>query len=229
MAQATTDPGARAPGRLTIKVVADFVCPWCYLGFNRMKRALARRPALRYRFIFQPFLLNPDTPSGGIPLRHYMSATAAGDPKRLLSGVIQAAALDGLPLDLSRIMVMPDSTDAHRLVRWAGRIGDPAGNLQSGLAGALYEAYFGTGLDIGRQSVLIRLAAGAGLDAAAAADFLASNEDREAVRRDHHQARGMGIKGVPCFIIDGKYAISGAEDPEVFLPLLDLARVGEMA
>ena len=191
-----------------------------------MKRALALRPALRYRFVWQPFLLNPDMPPGGVPLRHYVSAKVAGDPRRLLSGVIQAAAQDGLPLDLSRITAMPDSTNAHRLIRWVGRMDDPAGNLQSGLAGALYDAYFGAGQDIGRHSVLIRLAAGAGFDAAAAADFLAGDEDREAVRREHHQARGMGIKGVPCFIFDGKYAISGAHDPEVFLPLLDLARVG---
>lgn len=220
-----TYPGLQAPG-LTIKIVADFVCPWCYLGFNRMKRAVALRPALRYRFVWQPFLLNPDTPPGGIPLRHYIAAKTAGDPKRMFSGIIQAAAQDGLPLNLSRITAMPDSADAHRLIRWAGKIGDPAGNLQSDLAGALYDAYFGDGQDIGQRSVLTGIAAGVGLHAADAAQFLAGDEDREAIRQEHQQARGMGIKGVPCFIIDGKYAISGAQDPEVFLPLLDLGRMG---
>jgi predicted DsbA family dithiol-disulfide isomerase len=208
---------------LVIEIVADLVCPWCYLGLRRLERALAMRPGLRPRIAWRPFLLNPDAPLEGVPLQAYLAAATGGDPGRVVAGVLKAAADDPDLFDFAAIDVMPNSLDAHRLVRWAGRrdIGDDT--VQRRLVSLLFRAYFGFGRNIARHQVLAALAAEVGLDARAAALFLAGDEHRLDVLRDHQQVRNLGIKGVPCFILDSRYALSGAQEPEVFLPLLDLA------
>jgi len=208
--------------RLVIKIVADLACPWCYLGVNRLKRALAMRPRLRYRIVWQSFLLNPDTPLGGIPLPLYAAARGSTDASRLLGGVLRAANMDGVPMNFSRIANVPNSVNAHRLIHWAGNV---AADRQFDLIGELYRAYFGDGDDIGQSPVLADIASRVGLQQDEATRFLSGDAERELVLADHRNARGLGIKGVPCFIISDKYAISGAQEPEVFLPLLDLGSV----
>jgi len=206
---------------MVIKIVADLACPWCYLGLNRLKRAVAMRASLRYRFVWHSFLLNPDTPLAGIPLPLYTAARNADDPSRLLGGILRAANMDGVPMNFSRIASVPNSINAHRLIRWAGSVAE---DRQFDLISALYQAYFGEGDDIGQPRILADIAASVGLKWDAAARFLSGDEEREAIWTDYRSARALGIKGVPCIIIDDKYAISGAQEPEVFLPLLDLAR-----
>lgn len=213
---------------MVIEIVADLVCPWCYLGLKRLERALAMRPGRQPRVVWRPFLLNPDAPAEGIPLPLYLSAASGGDPNRVIANLLRAAAPDDGLFDYARIDVMPNSIDAHRLVQWAGRRrGDET--LQLRLVAALYRGYFGFGRDIARHAILAELATDVGIDQTEAREFLAGDDDRLTVLKDHHRVRNLGIKGVPCFIVDSRYALSGAQEPEVFLPLLDLSPIAATA
>lgn len=208
---------------MVIEIVADLVCPWCYLGLTRLQRALALRPGRRPRLLWRPFLLNPDAPPEGIPLPLYLSAASGGDPNRVIANLLRAAAPDDEMFDYARIDVMPNSIDAHRLVQWAGRHERGDETLQLRLVAELYRGYFSFGRDVARHEVLAELAADVGIDRDETLAFLAGNEDRLSVLKDHQRVRNLGIKGVPCFIVDSRYALSGAQEPEVFLPLLDLS------
>ncbi len=208
---------------MVIEIVADLVCPWCYLGLIRLQRALALRPGRRPRILWRPFLLNPDAPPEGIPLPLYLSAASGGDPNRVIANLLRAAAPDEGLFDYARIDVMPNSIDAHRLVQWVGRHQLVDETLQLRLVTAVYRGYFGFGRDLARHAVLAELASEVGIDRQDALAFLAGDDGRLAVLKDHQRVRNLGIKGVPCFIVDSRYALSGAQEPEVFLPLLDLS------
>ena len=214
---------------MVIEIIADLVCPWCYLGLRRLQRALAMRPTRHPRIIWRPFLLNPDAPEEGIPLPAYLNAISGGDPNRIITNLLRTAAPDDGLFDYASIDVMPNSIDAHRLVQWAGRRERDGGALQLRLVTALYRGYFGFGRNIARHAVLADLASDVGIDRMDARVYLASDDDRLSVLKDHQRVRNLGIKGVPCFIIDGRYALSGAQDPEMFLPLLDLSPVAASA
>lgn len=207
---------------MVIEMIADLVCPWCYLGLKRLQRALAQRPGRRPRLVWRPFLLNPEAPPQGIPLPVYFGAATGGDPDRVIANVLRAAAPDAGLFDFPRIATVPNSIDAHRLVQWAGRQGHDE-ILQLRLIDALYRAYFGAGRDLADHAILAGIAGESGLDSTAARRHLDGEDDRVAVLKDHQRVRNLGIKGVPCFIVDGRYALSGAQEPEVFLPLLDLS------
>jgi predicted DsbA family dithiol-disulfide isomerase len=114
-------------------------------------------------------------------------------------------------------------------VQWAGRRERDDETLQVRLVSAIYRGYFGFGRDIARHAILAELATDVGIDRSEARDFLAGDDGRLAVLKDHQRVRNLGIKGVPCFIIDRRYALSGAQEPEMFLPLLDLSPVAASA
>ncbi|MDZ5648117.1 DsbA family oxidoreductase [Nitrospirillum sp. BR 11828] len=208
---------------MLIEIVADFVCPWCYIGKRRLERALAQRPTLQPEVRWMPFQLDPDTPPGGIDrtidlLAKFGSAERIRQVNALLE---QTAAAEGLSLNLDRIRRTPNTQDAHRLLRHADATG--AGGRALDLAGALQTAFFRDGRDIGDRAVLAAIAGESGLDTDAAAAFLASDTDRDALRQSLASVRQLGIQAVPCFIFNRLYSLSGAQEPGAFLPLLDLA------
>jgi predicted DsbA family dithiol-disulfide isomerase len=192
---------------MLIEIVADVVCPWCYIGKRRLERALALRPGIKTRLQWRAFQLNRDV------------AAINGSLGRLHAAAIQAGASEGINFRFDLIERMADSFDAHRLGKFAARHGK-----QNALMDILYRRYFEQGDDIGQAAILIAAAVEAGLDGAATASFLASGDERDTVLSEDRNARRLGLNGVPCFIIGGRYALSGAQEPEFFLPLLDLAR-----
>jgi predicted DsbA family dithiol-disulfide isomerase len=206
---------------MLIEIISDVVCPWCYIGRKRLQRALALRPDLSYRLLWRVFQLNPEMPSQGIDRQAYLAAKFGGvqHAGRVYDAIAKAGESEGIAFRFDRIRRTPNSLNAHRLSRFAARAGQ-----QGAMIDALFEAYFEQGQDIGRIDVLGDIAAAIGLDRAAATEFLIGSAEREAVLAEDRNARRLGINGVPCFIIDGKYALSGAQDPEFFLPLFDLGR-----
>jgi predicted DsbA family dithiol-disulfide isomerase len=120
-----------------------------------------------------------------------------------------------------RVRRVPHSLDAHRLVRWAGRFG-----AADSMVDALFDAYFVAGIDIGDPAALAALATRQGLDGGEARRFLATVAEVEAVHTDNLRAHRLGINGVPCFVVGGRHAIAGAQEPEVLDRLLDVALVG---
>ena len=208
--------------RLAVEVVHDLVCPWCFLGLRRLMRALRRRPDLQADLIWRPFLLNPDMPRVGMPRADYVMRKFGGEERarRLYASIADIGRAEGVMFRFDRIRRTPSSVDAHRLVRWAGAYGRGAEAVA-----ALFCAHFTDGRDIGDAHVLAAVAQSCGLDAAAALLFLRSEAEIDAVHAENLRAHRLGINGVPCFVIGGRHAIAGAQEPEVIERLLDVALV----
>lgn len=204
---------------MIIDIVSDVVCPWCYVGKRRLEQALIKAPQPDLEISWRPYRLNPDMPDEGMDRKAYMRAKF-GDDKG--SGaherLIEIGREVGIPFAFDRIKRAPNTLRAHRLMRHAERAG-----RQNDLAEALFRAYFIDGQDIGEIDALAAVAAGVGLDQAEARAYLASDADSEAIRAEDQYAREIGIQGVPCYIIDRRYALSGAQPPEAFLHVFDIA------
>ncbi len=207
---------------MQIEVVFDLVCPWCFLGTRRLRRTLRARPDIAADIAWRPFLLNPDIAPGGVPRQDYVIRKFGGEDRarRLHATIAELGRGEGLAFQFDRIRRIPPSLDAHRLVRLADRHG-----VASDAVDALFQAYFCEGQDIGDLAVLVAIATGLGMDASATRRLLASNAEAEAVHAENLRAHRLGINGVPCFVVQGRHAIAGAQEPEVIERLLDVAVV----
>jgi predicted DsbA family dithiol-disulfide isomerase len=208
--------------RLGIEIVYDLVCPWCFLGARRLMRTLRRRPDLLFELTWRPFLLNPDMPRLGMARPDYVVRKFGGEDRarRLYASIADIGRVEGVPFRFERIRRTPSSVDAHRLVRYASRYGRADEMVE-----ALFSAHFTDGRDIGDHAVLLGIAQACGLDAVAVRRFLASDTDADSVHADNLRAHRLGINGVPCFVIAGRHAIAGAQEPEVIERLLDVAAI----
>ncbi|MBW8268507.1 DsbA family oxidoreductase [Caldovatus aquaticus] len=209
---------------LQIEVVFDLVCPWCFLGTRRLRRALRARPDILAEIQWRPFLLNPDIAREGVPRQDYLVRKFGGEERarRLHATIAELGRAEGVPFRFDRIRRVPQSLDAHRLVRLAAREG-----MADALVDALFVAYFAEGADIGDHDALAAIAAAVGLDPFAVRRHLASGAEAEQVHADNLRAHRLGINGVPCFVIGGRHAIAGAQEPEVLERLLDVALAEE--
>jgi predicted DsbA family dithiol-disulfide isomerase len=206
-----------------IDIVSDVICPWCFIGKRRLERALALRPELPPEITWRPFQLNPDMPAEGIDRRTYLAAKfgGGGHAERIYVNVGEAGATVDIRFAFDRIRRTPNTRDAHRLIRYAACDG-----RADALVEALFQAYFLDGRDIGDRATLAAIAGEVGLDAGNAADWLASPAELEQVLAEDRSARRIGINAVPCFIFEQQYAVSGAQEPEFFLPVFDLVQNG---
>ena len=192
----------------TIDIISDFVCPWCYIG-KRNLDALRAEADIETRW--HPYLLHPDMPPGGLD-RAELVRTKFGSEERakeLGRNVETAAREAGLFISLGKQPRIPDTRDAHRLMRWAAGQG-----VADALAERLFAAYFVDGRDIGDAEVLADLAADVGLDGAVVTRLLAGAADREAVQALADHARAIGVTGVPTMVIGAKLAVVGAQPVE---------------
>ncbi|MDN2566347.1 DsbA family oxidoreductase [Aquibium sp. A9E412] len=203
------------PVTVNVDVVSDVMCPWCYIGQKRLDRALAALPqdvAVEVRW--RPFQLDPTLPPEGKDRAAYL-AEKFGDGERagrIYETVREAGRKEAIAFDFDAIAVAPNTLDAHRVLRWAASAGP---GVQDRLARRLFALYFEEGAHIGDHTVLVAAAREAGMDAALVETLLATEADRDAVRQEIATAAGMGINGVPCFLIDGRYAVMGAQEAEV--------------
>ncbi|HEX2187592.1 MAG TPA: DsbA family oxidoreductase [Longimicrobiaceae bacterium] len=205
---------------MRIDIFSDVVCPWCWIGERRLAAALERRPELEVARRWRPFQLQPGMPAGGIPWEE-MVRTKFGGPERaraMFAQVSAAGAPDGIHYAWERIASAPNTVDAHRLILWAAERG-----REWETAEALFGAYFARGADLGSADDLAAAAAEAGLDPREARAFLAGDGGREEVLRSQREAGELGVTGVPFFVIDGRWGISGAQPLEVFVRALDEA------
>jgi predicted DsbA family dithiol-disulfide isomerase len=204
-----------------IDIISDTVCPWCFVGKRRLERALQARPDLQVQIGWRPFQLNPDMPLEGMPRQDYLAKKFGGGARAgKIYETIRATGLEeGIAFDFDRIGRAPNTIASHRLIRWAATAG-----VQHLVVELIFDRYFVRGEDIGNAAVLTDIARDAGMDSDLVAELLASGADVELVRSEDQVARDLGIAGVPCFIIDRKYAISGAQDPAIFHQVFDLAQ-----
>ena len=206
--------------RLDIDIAFDLICPWCYLGVRRLRRALRARPDIIPELLWRPFLLNPDIPPNGVSRAEFVARKFGGEDRarRLQNALTDLGRAEGIGFRFDLMGRVPSSINAHRLVRYAVREG-----LGEIMVEALFYAYFADGVDIGDVIRLATVAGRVGLDPHAALAFLRSGEEAEAVHTENLRAHRLGINGVPCFIIAGQQAIAGAQEPEVLERLLDVA------
>lgn len=211
---------------MIIDIVSDVVCPWCYIGKRRLERALAARGRDDVEIVWRAFQLNPDMPREGMDRARYLAVKfgSAAQARRIYDEIAETGAAEGIAFAFSRIARTPNTLDAHRLIRLAAAEG-----RQDAVVEALFRAYFLDGVDIGAQESLIAIAEEAGIAREVAEPFLAGEDGLDAVRREDLGARRLGITGVPCFIVDGRYAISGAQAPEVFLRVFETVEQAENA
>ena len=205
---------------MQIDIVSDTVCPWCFIGKRRIARAMAMRPNVKFEVFWRPYRLDPTVPREGVDRRAYLKAKFGDTPRSSAMGeAIRAeGASEGIAFAFDKIAKTPNTLDSHRLVHWAGGAG-----VQDAVVEALFRAYFIDGKDVGDASVLTALALEAGMDGALVELLLAGDSDLEPVEREAGMASEMGISGVPTFIFDGKYMISGAREPELLVRVIDKA------
>jgi predicted DsbA family dithiol-disulfide isomerase len=205
---------------MIIDIVSDAICPWCYIGKRRLEKALAMAPQPDLQIGWRPFQLNPDMPTEGMDrgeyLRRKFGDSAGGNRYQ---AVEDAGRGEDIPFAFDRIKRTPNTILAHRLIRFAQR-----DERQDEVVEALFRAYFTQGADIGRVDTLVGVTGTLGMDEARVRAYLDSDEDHEAIQAEDKFARQIGIQGVPCFIIDRKFAVSGAQPPETFLEIFELAK-----
>ena len=199
-----------------IDIVADIVCPWCFIGKRRLETAVAKvravHPDFTYQTSWRPFFLNPDTPPEGEPYLPFLEQKFGGKApvEALFERVRQAGRDYGLDFAFEKIIRRANTLQAHRLLYWAQQ----QGNADT-LAERLFVAQFQRGEPVGDLATLVQIATECGYPAAQVKAYLASDEATETVREDERMVRQMGIRMVPTFILNSRQAIVGAEDPAV--------------
>jgi len=194
----------------TIDVVSDVVCPWCYLGKRRLERALTLVPDVAIEVRWRPFQLDPTIPPEGIDRRAYIEKKfgIAGTVTPMHERLAEVGIDEGIDYHFERIKRSPNTIDAHRLIRWAGP------GQEEPTVERLFRAYFIEGRDIGDHTVLGEVAGDVGLDGDSLEKRLSTDEDRSIVEQEIAEAYRIGVTGVPCFIVGGRYAVMGAQSPE---------------
>lgn len=199
---------------LIIDVVSDVVCPWCYLSGKRLEAAAAGIDDVEVHVRWRPFQLDPAIPPEGTDRREYMR-NKFGDEDRLRAAherLVSLGAAEGISFDFDAIKVSPNTLDAHRVIRWAGTYGE---EVQTRLVGEMFSRYFERGENTGDRHVLAEAAGAAGMDVPVVETLLATDADADAVRAEIATASRMGITGVPCFLLEGRYAVMGAQESAV--------------
>ena len=207
---------------MKIDIFSDPICPWCFIGKKRLDAARELRPGITLDVRWRAFQLNPDMPSAGMDRQTYLNVKFGGAERaQELYGHIKRVGEDvGIPFRFDDIPRTPNTLDAHRLIRHAQQ---PDIDKAEPLVEALFDAYFLNSRDIGDFGVLSDIADSVGLPGDEARRLLESTDYADEIKAEDSYARRMGIGGVPCFIVNGKYALSGAQEPESFLPLFDMA------
>ncbi len=209
---------------MRIDIYSDTVCPWCYLGKRRFELAMAARPQYEPRVTWRPFELNPEIPSEGVDRAGYLAAKLGG-PQRLAEGeaeLLPKGEISGIQFRFDLITLMPNTRRSHLLIAHAARSG-----RQAAVKERVMRAYFEEGCDIGELEELVRLGIEAGLTEYDIRSALILREGQDGVVAAERHAAVLGITGVPTFIFDGQYTISGAQEAGTFTRVLD--QVGEFA
>ena len=182
--------------------------------FHRQKRldkAVSAAGDVDVHIRWRPFQLDPTIPPQGKDRREYMRAKFGSDERirEIHARIEPLGEAEGISFAFDAIKVAPNTLDAHRLIRWAGAAGEA---VQNRLVRRLFQLNFEEGVNIGDHAVLVEAAREAGMDASVVATLLPTDADVEAVRTEIATASRMGISGVPCFLLEGKYAVMGAQD-----------------
>ena len=203
---------------MRVDVYSDTVCPWCFLGKRRLELAIASRPQYDIQVRWRPFELNPELPTDGLSRSDFfaMRGISAERATETEAELLRVGAASGIQFRFDLIERMPNTRWSHLLLAYAGRVGK-----QSAVKDRIMQAYFQEGVNIGDVEELVRLGAEAGLSGADPRHALILRAGQDGVVAAERHATVLGITGVPSFIFDGQYTISGAQEVAIFAQVLD--------
>jgi len=210
-----SDASAKKTNTLSIEIVSDAICPWCYVAKRQFERAVAKLPNdVKLSVHWRPFELNPNMPPEGLDRVAYRSRKFGSweHSLRLDAQLTAAASQAGLTMRHDLMKRTPNTFNAHRLIWLAEKEG-----VQDAVVEGLFSAYFVEGRDVGDAKVLAEVAAAAGIDKTRVESFLASSEGAEEISEAEVASQRSGLNGVPTFIINGQPAFSGALRAELML------------
>ena len=204
---------------LSVDVISDVICPWCFIGKRRLEKAIAAVDA-QVKVRWHPFQLNPTMPKEGISRREYRIKKFGSWERsmQLDANIVAVGKEEGLLFDFDRMERTPNTLDAHRLIWLTGQEG-----CQDAVVEALFRAYFTEGRDISSRQTLNDVVVEAGLNRQRAEATLNGNEGMEAIKEAGEQAQRHHVDGVPFFIVNGQITLSGAQPPDVFLEAFNQA------
>jgi predicted DsbA family dithiol-disulfide isomerase len=210
--------------KIRIDVVSDVVCPWCYIGKRRLEKALGQLSSqFDFDIEYLPFELNPEMPKTGRNQKEYLSAKFGGEERyqKITDNITRVAAEEGLKFDLRRQIISPNTREAHRLIWFAKQEGKSIAVKE-----ALLKAYFEDGVDLSKKENLVSIAVKAGLDEKKVNLLLDSEEGLAEVLYAEQRNQQRGISGVPFFIVNNQFGISGVQPTEVFVKALTQIGMG---
>lgn len=204
------------PGPLTIDVVGDVSCPWCFLGKRLVDAVVGSVPGLAVEMRWYPFQIDPALPPEGVDYRAYLTEKyGAEDVEPALAKIVDAGHEFGIELAVDKIARMPNTFAAHRLIRYSYAYG-----VQPQVVERLFQAHFLYGQNISDPNVLIEVARKSRMDPDATAAFLAGSEDVVALRQEMEDIRKSGVDVVPRFTFGGVIEVVGLQTADVFADAL---------
>lgn len=203
-----------------LDLIIDVVCPWCFVGERQLGLAIGERPHAITSFGIRPFQLSPNTPKEGVDRATYYKQKFGDGPELEASRkhLMQMGEALGITFEFEKTVQIANTLDAHRLIRWAHNDGK-----QVQVAEGLMIKYFEEGAFLGDHEVLADVARDAGLDVNVIKDLLKTDCDTELIKQDCIRAAELGVNGVPFYIFEGKYGVSGAQSPDVLIQVIDNA------
>lgn len=198
---------------ISVDIVSDIVCPWCWLGKVYFDEAV-RKSGRKIDVVYRPYMLDADVPAEGADYKTYMAKkfgggadTGSGDKFKAMRDMLEKAAPDaGINFKFSELTVRPNTLRAHRLIKWA-----QGQSLGGAAKTALFKAYFDELRDIGNIDILSAIAGEIGMDADLVRALLGTDKDETEIREEILFYRNLGVPGVPTFIYNGQFAVQGAQ------------------
>ncbi|WP_339856107.1 DsbA family oxidoreductase [uncultured Nisaea sp.] len=202
-----------------IDIFSDVICPWCFIGKRRLERALKARPLPSLTIQWRAFQLNPEMPTEGMDRQAYLESKFGGPDRatQIYDNIRRMGDAEGIDFRFDLIQRTPNTVLAHRTINLATVMG-----TADALVERMFNAYFTKGVDIGDIDKLVELAEQSGMKPDDTREWLESTGGTSEVMAETRFAYENGINGVPCFIFNRQYAVSGAQEPEAFFPLFDM-------
>ena len=199
--------------KLEIDVISDVMCPWCYIGKTNLDAAISQVDELDVEVRWRPYQLDSTLPKEGIDRATYLNNKFGGEAgaQQVYGRIKEAGKALGIDFNFEAMKVSPNTLDAHRVIMWAG---GQSSEVQNKLVERLFEIFFLEGGHLGEDEVLVKAAEAAGMDGTIVEGLLKGDEDKDRVHQEIGHAAQMGVQGVPCFIIDNKFAVMGAQPAE---------------